>query len=75
MILTGHEDLRVVKTVEGIKKAFKELICEKDYGKITVKELSDRARINKRLFMPIMKHWMLCLRKCRWSCPPAFSNG
>ena len=50
MILTGHEDLRVVKTVEGIKKAFEELICEKDYGKITVKELSDRARINKKTF-------------------------
>lgn len=50
MILTGHEDLRVVKTIEGIKKAFEELICEKDYEKITVKELSDRARINKKTF-------------------------
>lgn len=50
MILTGHEDLRVVKTIQGIKKAFEELICEKDYDKITVKELSDRARINKKTF-------------------------
>ena len=50
MILTGHEDLRIVKTIEGIKKAFEELICEKDYEKITVKELSDRARINKKTF-------------------------
>ena len=50
MILTGHEDLRVVKTIEGIKKAFEELICEKDYEKITVKELSERARINKKTF-------------------------
>ena len=50
MILTGHEDLRVVKTIQGIKAAFEALICEKDYGKITVKELCDRARINKKTF-------------------------
>ena len=50
MILTGHEDLRVIKTIEGIKKAFEDLICEKDYDKITVRELCDRARINKKTF-------------------------
>ena len=50
MILKGHEDLRVVKTIEGIKTAFEELICEKDYDRITVKELCDRARINKKTF-------------------------
>ena len=50
MILQGHEDLRVVKTIEGIKAAFEELICEKDYERITVKELCDRARINKKTF-------------------------
>lgn len=50
MILTGHEDLRIVKTIEGIKTAFEELICEKDYENITVKELCDRARINKKTF-------------------------
>ena len=50
MILTGHENLRVVKTIGGIKTAFEELICEKDYEKITVKELCDRARINKKTF-------------------------
>ena len=50
MILKGNEDLRVVKTIEGIKSAFEELICEKEYGKITVKELCDRARINKKTF-------------------------
>lgn len=50
MILKGDEDLRVVKTIEGIKSAFEELICEKDYEKITVKELCDRARINKKTF-------------------------
>ena len=50
MILTGKEDLRVVKTIEAIKSTFEELICEKDYEKITVKELCDRARINKKTF-------------------------
>ena len=50
MILSGHEDLRVVKTIEGIKAAFEELICEKEYERITVKELCDRARINKKTF-------------------------
>ncbi len=50
MILKGYEDLRVVKTIEGIKSAFEELICEKNYEKITVKELCDKARINKKTF-------------------------
>lgn len=50
MILTGHEDLRIVKTINGIKSAFEELICEKDYERITVKELCDRAMINKKTF-------------------------
>ena len=50
MILSGNEDLRVVKTIEGIKTAFEELICEKDYEQISVKELCDRARINKKTF-------------------------
>ena len=50
MILQGHEDLRIVKTIEGIKAAFQSLICEKDYEKITVKELCELARINKKTF-------------------------
>ena len=50
MILTGHEDLRVVKTIRGIKSAFETLIVEKDYEKITVKELTDRAMINRKTF-------------------------
>ena len=50
MILKGNEDLRVQKTIEAIKSTFEELICEKEYEKITVKELCDRARINKKTF-------------------------
>ena len=50
MILQGHEDLRIVKTIEAIKRSFEELVCEKNFEKITVKELCDRARINKKTF-------------------------
>ena len=44
MILKGNEDLRVVKTIESIKAAFEELICEKDYEKITVPPLEFTLR-------------------------------
>ena len=50
MILKGNEDLRVIKTIEAIKSSFESLICEKDYERITVKELCERARINKKTF-------------------------
>ena len=50
MILTGNEDLRVKKTITGIKAAFEALICEKEYDRITVKELCDRAQVNKKTF-------------------------
>lgn len=50
MILKGNEDLRVIKTIEGIRRAFEELICEKDYEKITVKALCDKAKISKKTF-------------------------
>ena len=50
MQLTGTEDLRVIKTIEAIKQSFEALICEKDYEKITVKELCEKARINKKTF-------------------------
>lgn len=44
------EDLRVRKTREAIHRAFQELICEKDYDQITVKELAQRAQINRKTF-------------------------
>ncbi|BDZ31564.1 TetR/AcrR family transcriptional regulator [Lactiplantibacillus sp. WILCCON 0030] len=50
MKITGHEDLRVQKTINGIYQAFESLICEKDYEKITVKALAERAQINKKTF-------------------------
>lgn len=50
MLIQGTEDLRIQKTIEAIQKTFEEMICEMDYNKITVKELCDRARINKKTF-------------------------
>ena len=43
-------DLRVKKTERAIRNAFYELICEKPVQKITVKELAERAEINKTTF-------------------------
>ncbi len=50
MILTGSEDIRVRKTITSIRSAFCEMICQMDYEKITVKELCERALINKKTF-------------------------
>ena len=43
-------DLRVVKTKAAIHRVFKEMICEMDYEKITVKELTTRAMIDRKTF-------------------------
>ena len=50
MRLTGSEDLRVRKTITAIRKAFEELICEKEYERIRVSELCARAMVNKKTF-------------------------
>lgn len=43
-------DLRVLKTEETIKSAFKDMILEMPYEKITIKDLCDRALINRKTF-------------------------
>ncbi len=43
-------DLRVQKTLDAIKTTFKEMVCEMDASKITVKELTERARIHRKTF-------------------------
>lgn len=50
MILTGSEDIRVRKTITSIRSAFCEMICGMDYEDMTVKELCERALINKKTF-------------------------
>ena len=44
------KDLRVIKTHEAILNTFKEMICEMDANKITVRELAERARIHRQTF-------------------------
>ena len=50
MATDKKEDLRIQKTKEAIRKAFKEMICEMDYEQISIKELTQRARINRKTF-------------------------
>ncbi len=45
-----REDLRVRKTREAIHSAFRDMICEMDYEQITIKELTERALINRKTF-------------------------
>lgn len=47
---TKKDDLRVVKTLEAIRRCFREMICEMDYEEITIKELTERAMINRKTF-------------------------
>lgn len=44
------EDLRVRKTKAAIRNTFTDMICEMDYDRITIKELTDRAMINRKTF-------------------------
>ncbi len=46
----NKEDLRVRKTRKAIHNAFKAMICEMDYEQITIKELAQRAQINRKTF-------------------------
>ncbi len=50
MRLNGNEDLRVRRTIGSIRKAFEELLYEKDYEQISVRELTERAMIKKKSF-------------------------
>lgn len=44
------DDKRVVKTIRTIHAAFEQMMCEMDYRDITVKELCERALVNKKTF-------------------------
>lgn len=46
----GKEDLRIQRTREAIRTAFEDMICEMDYEQISIKELAQRARINRKTF-------------------------
>ena len=46
----GKEDLRITRTKKNIRSVFEEMICEMDYEQITIKELTQRAGINRKTF-------------------------
>ncbi len=46
----NKKDLRYIKTEKAIRKALRDLLLEKDLRLITVKELVERAEINKTTF-------------------------
>lgn len=50
MRTTPANDLRVTKTLEAIDSTFRTMMLEKGFAAITVKELCERARINKKTF-------------------------
>lgn len=45
-----RNDLRVAKTIDTIRETFRTMLCEVGYKRISVKELCERARINKKTF-------------------------
>ncbi len=44
------DDKRVTKTIRTIHATFEQMMCEMEYREITVKELCERALINKKTF-------------------------
>lgn len=44
------KDLRVVKTIDAIQATFRRMVLEKGLAAVTVKELCEQARINKKTF-------------------------
>ncbi|MDS1003521.1 TetR/AcrR family transcriptional regulator C-terminal domain-containing protein [Clostridium sporogenes] len=50
IILFEVQDLRVVKTLDNIKNSFLQLVKEKSFTKITVKDITEKARINRSTF-------------------------
>ncbi|WP_409295914.1 TetR/AcrR family transcriptional regulator [Peribacillus sp. SCS-26] len=59
-----HPDLRVVRTKESIKNALIELIGEKGFEGITVKDITTRARINRSTFYTHYQDKYQLLAKC-----------
>ncbi|MFR3499427.1 MAG: TetR family transcriptional regulator [Paraclostridium bifermentans] len=43
-------DLRIIKTNNNIRNTFVQLLNEKDFNSITVKDILDRALINRSTF-------------------------
>lgn len=46
----NNKDLRVIKTKASIREALMRILAEKPMGKVTIKEISDAAGINRKTF-------------------------
>ena len=44
-------DRRITRTKKAIRIALAELLCEKDINTITIKDISEKADINRKTFM------------------------
>lgn len=65
----GKTDLRVIRTKKAIRDAFCAMIMEMDYPDITIKELTQRAMINRNTFYLHYDSMMRCCRSCRMKSP------
>ena len=56
------EDLRVRRTRKSLQNAFIELTIQKNFGSVTVAEITERAMVNRATFYPISKTNMIYLK-------------
>lgn len=59
------QDLRFIKNENLIQKTFREMIAETEYSKISIKELTERAQINRKTFYlhyPSLDHLLTSLQ-------------
>lgn len=49
-MIHNSKDLRVKKTLKSIRRAFYQLVLEKDFGDISITELTELAEINRKTF-------------------------
>ena len=49
-MVTGKKDIRVERSRDSIQRAFIELMKSREYEEITVKDLAEEARINRKTF-------------------------
>ena len=47
---TSKQDLRFIKNENLIQNTFREMIAENEYSRISIKELTERALINRKTF-------------------------
>lgn len=62
---TPKQDLRFIKNERAIREIFRKMMAETDYSRITIKELTARAQINRKTFYlhyPSLDHLLISLQ-------------